>query len=220
MMKTNIKSLLFAAMMMMGLAQLTNAQGFDPEYVKVTNERARKIVDNMDISDIQKADKVTDYIAKQYRNLSLIHDERDKQIDAAKEMYDGKKEEKKINKAEKKANKSMAKLHKKYLAQLSSELTAEQVDQVKDGMTYGVAPNTYKVYQEMLPDLTQEQKDKIWNWLAEAREHAMDAGSSHAKHAWFGKYKGKITNYLSDLGYDLKQAEKDMFERQKAANNQ
>ncbi|QDH81498.1 DUF3826 domain-containing protein [Echinicola soli] len=219
-MKTNIKSLLFAAMMMMGLAQLTNAQGFDPEYVKVTNERARKIVDNMDISDIQKADKVTDYIAKQYRNLSLIHDERDKQIDAAKEMYDGKKEEKKINKAEKKANKSMAKLHKKYLAQLSSELTAEQVDQVKDGMTYGVAPNTYKVYQEMLPDLTQEQKDKIWNWLAEAREHAMDAGSSHAKHAWFGKYKGKITNYLSDLGYDLKQAEKDMFERQKAANNQ
>ncbi|AWW30577.1 hypothetical protein DN752_10820 [Echinicola strongylocentroti] len=219
-MKTNIKSLLFAAIMMMGLVQLTNAQDFDPEYVKVTNERAKKIVENMDIADAQKADKVTDYIAKQYRNLSLIHDERDTQIDAAKEMYEGKKQEKKISKAEKKANKAMAKLHKKYLAQLSSELTAEQVDQVKDGMTYGVAPNTFKVYQEMLPDLTQAQKDNIWNWLAEAREHAMDAGSSHAKHAWFGKYKGKITNYLSDLGYDLKQAEKDMFERQKADNNQ
>ncbi|GGF28700.1 hypothetical protein GCM10011339_16120 [Echinicola rosea] len=202
------------------MSSAVQAQDFDPEYVKVTNERARKIVDNMDITDAGKADRVTDYIAKQYRNLSLIHDERDTQIDAAKEMYEGKKQEKKIKKAEKKANKAMGKLHKKYLGQLSSELTDKQVEQVKDGMTYNVAPNTFKVYQEMIPDLNEAQQDKIWDWLVEAREHAMDAGSSHAKHAWFGKYKGKINNYLSDLGYDLKQAEKEMFERKKAASNQ
>lgn len=193
------------------------AQQFDPEYVKVTNERAGKIVDGMDIQDAEKAAKVQDYIARQYRNLSVIHDERDANIEAAKENYEDAKQEKMIQKAEKKADKKMDKLHKKYLAQLSSELTEEQVDQVKDGMTYGVAPNTFKVYQEMVPDLTQEQKDKIWNWLAEAREHAMDAGSSHDKHAWFGKYKGKINNYLSSLGIDMKQAEKEMFER-KAQN--
>ncbi|WP_137401694.1 DUF3826 domain-containing protein [Echinicola rosea] len=219
-MKTNITSFLFAAMMIMAMSSAVQAQDFDPEYVKVTNERARKIVDNMDITDAGKADRVTDYIAKQYRNLSLIHDERDTQIDAAKEMYEGKKQEKKIKKAEKKANKAMGKLHKKYLGQLSSELTDKQVEQVKDGMTYNVAPNTFKVYQEMIPDLNEAQQDKIWDWLVEAREHAMDAGSSHAKHAWFGKYKGKINNYLSDLGYDLKQAEKEMFERKKAASNQ
>ncbi|AGA77206.1 DUF3826 domain-containing protein [Echinicola vietnamensis] len=218
-MNKNIKSFLLAVILITGLAAVAHAQGFDPEYVKVTNERADKILENMDIADPQKADKVSDIIAKQYRNLSLIHDERDSQIDAAKEMYDGKKEEKKIKKAEKRANKAMAKLHKKYLAQLSAELTDKQVEAVKDGMTYNVAPNTFKVYQEMIPDLNQAQQDKIWDWLVEARERAMDAGSSHAKHAWFGKYKGKINNYLSDLGYDLKQAEKEMFERKKAANN-
>ncbi|WP_200974913.1 DUF3826 domain-containing protein [Echinicola sp. 20G] len=219
-MKNNIKSLFVTTLIMVGIISFTHAQNFDSEYVKVTNERARKIVDNMGIQSPEKADKVTGYIAAQYRNLSLIHDERDKKIEAAKENLEGEKQQKQIQKAEKKASKSMDKLHKKYLAQLSSELTDEQVEAVKNGMTYNVAPNTFKVYQEMVPNLTTEQQDKIWDWLAEAREHAMDAGSSHAKHAWFGKYKGRINNYLSDLGVDLKQAEKEMFERKKAASNQ
>ncbi|MBD8488577.1 DUF3826 domain-containing protein [Echinicola sp. CAU 1574] len=219
-MKNNIKSLFVTTLIMVGIISFAHAQKFDPEYVKVTNERARKIVDNMGIQSPEKADKVTGYIAEQYRNLSLIHDERDKKIEAAKENLEGEEQQKLTQKAEKKANKSMSKLHKKYLAQLSSELTDEQVEEVKNGMTYNVAPNTFKVYQEMVPSLTTEQQDKIWDWLAEAREHAMDAGSSHAKHAWFGKYKGRINNYLSDLGVDLKQAEKEMFERKKAASNQ
>ncbi|WP_460540085.1 DUF3826 domain-containing protein [Echinicola sediminis] len=216
----NIKTLCLSALLVVGMARLTVAQDFDPEYVKVTNERAKKIVDNMDVQDAEKAAKVTDYIAHQYRNLSVIHDERDASIENVKELYEGKKEEKSIQKAEKKADKAMGKLHKKYIGQLSSVLTDEQVEEVKNGMTYNVAPNTFKVYQEMVPDLTEEQKEKIWSWLAEAREHAMDAGSSHAKHAWFGKYKGKINNYLAGFGVDLKQAEKDMFARKKAASNQ
>jgi len=216
----NIKALFVSALFVVGMAQLTVGQDFDPEYVKVTNQRAKKIVDNMDILNADKAAKVADYIAHQYRNLSLIHDERDASIEKAKEQFEGKQKDKKVKKAEKKANKAMDKLHKKYIAQLSSELSDNQVEEVKNGMTYNVAPNTFKVYQELVPDLAQDQKDKIWNWLAEAREHAMDAGSSHAKHAWFGKYKGKINNYLSGLGVDLKQAEKEMFERKKAASNQ
>ncbi|MDN3669353.1 DUF3826 domain-containing protein [Echinicola jeungdonensis] len=213
------KVILSAFVMLLTIgANVVNAQDFDPEYVKVTNERARKIVDKMDIQSEEKADLVTDYIAKQYRNLSVIHDARDAKIEAVKETYEGEKEARKIKKAEKKADKKMDRLHKKFIDQLSSELTDEQVEEVKNGMTYHVAPNTFKVYQEMVPDLTEEQKAKIWSWLAEAREHAMDAGSSHAKHAWFGKYKGKINNYLSGLGVDLKKAEKEMFER-KAQNN-
>ena len=38
----------------------------------------------------------------------------------------------------------------------------------------------------------------------------MDAGSSDEKHAWFGKYKGKINNYLAAAGYNMKQAEKNL----------
>jgi hypothetical protein len=106
-------------------------------------------------------------------------------------------------------------LHADYLARLSAELTPAQIDQVKDGMTYGVLPLTYRVYQEMFPQLTADQKAQILAWLTEAREHAMDGGTSDEKHAWFGKYKGRINNYLSAAGYNLKQAEKEMFERKK-----
>jgi hypothetical protein len=65
----------------------------------------------------------------------------------------------------------------------------------------------------MLPNLTPEQNKQITDWLTEAREHAMDAESSDKKHAWFGKYKGRINNYLSKAGVDMKQAEKEWLER-------
>ena len=76
-------------------------------------------------------------------------------------------------------------------------------------MTYGVLPITYKGYQAMLPALTTEQKATILAMLTEAREKAMDAGSSDEKHKWFGKYKGRINNYLAAQGYDLKKASKE-----------
>ena len=92
----------------------------------------------------------------------------------------------------------------------------KQIDQVKDGMTYSVAPITYKGYLAMIPGLTDKQKEQIMAWLIEAREHAMDAESSEKKHAWFGKYKGRINNYLSAAGYDLKKAGEDWAKRRNA----
>jgi hypothetical protein len=69
----------------------------------------------------------------------------------------------------------------------------------------------------MIPTLSDEQKSKIRTWLTEARELAMDGGSSEEKHAVFGKYKGRINNYLSkEGGYDLKKEENAWRERLKA----
>ena len=36
------------------------------------------------------------------------------------------------------------------------------------------------------------------------------------KHAWFGKYKGRINNYLSAAGYDLKKEGEDWQKRRQA----
>ena len=59
----------------------------------------------------------------------------------------------------------------------------------------------------MIPKLTEEEKEQIMIWLVEAREYAIDGGSSKEKHGWFKKYKGRINNYLSARGYDLKKEE-------------
>src|SRR5690554_7137028 len=168
------------------------AQEFDPEYVKVTNQRAGKIVANMNIEGAEKQALVQNYIAQQYRNLSLIHDERDEKIQKAMELHEGARKENKIRSIKIKSNKKLDKLHRKFLSQLSAKLSENQIEQVKDGLTYNVAPNTFEVYQAMIPDLSEDQKSIIWEWLVEAREYAMDASSSEEKHEWFGKYKGKI----------------------------
>jgi len=194
----------------------------DPEaaYTRVIKQRAQKIVDTLGITDTKKAERVRDIIAGQYRSLRDIHDGRDAQIKAAKkkagdDIKAAQAEEKSIRD---KAKKQQDKLHKEYLKKLSVELSPEQIDKVKDGMTYGVLQVTYNQYLATLPDLTDQQKEKIMALLVEARENAMDGGSSQEKHQWFRKYKGKINNYLSAAGYDLKKAEEDLRQRQKAAS--
>ncbi len=188
-------------------------------YVKVITERAAKIVKGLNIVDQAKADKVTNIVRDQYSNLNDIYTARDLNIKSIKEKY---KDDKAVRdtalaKENRKVDASLTKLHKKYLKNLSTHLTAEQVDQVKDGMTYGVLPLTYKAYQEEILTLTADQKKQILVWLTEAREKAMDAESSDKKHAWFGKYKGRINNYLSAAGYDLKKEGIEWEKRRKAA---
>lgn len=180
----------------------------DAAYFNVVNQRAGKIVATLNIADSSKAERVQTIIANQYQNLNKIHTSRDEQIKVAK----AKKEQSKeaiaadVKSIEEKATKHLDKLHKKYLRQLGKQLTEDQVVKVKDGMTYGVLPITYSGYMQMLPNLTEEQKKQIMTWLVEAREKAMDAESSEKKHGWFGKYKGRINNYLSAAGINMKQA--------------
>ena len=138
--------------------------------------------------------------------MNDIHSARDLKVKQIKELQKDNKAERDSALAKETRNTEIAlnKLHRKYIAKLSARLTAEQVDLVKNGMTYNVLPITYKAYQEEILTLTADQKKQILTWLTEAREHAMDAESSDKKHAWFGKYKGRINNYLSAAGYDLK----------------
>lgn len=187
-------------------------------YIKVVTERADKIVAPLSINDPSKSEQVRNIIRDQYSNLNDIYTVRDANVKTIKEKFKGDKaaSEVALKKEAAKTDKKLTKLHKKYLSKLSAQLTAEQIDQVKNGMTYGVLPLTYRVYQEQILTLTDEQKKQILTWLTEARERAIDAESSEKKHAWFGKYKGKINNYLSAAGYDLKKETKEWENRRKA----
>ncbi len=204
-------SLLF---IMFAFCKMTAQQYVDPEYIKVTNERAAKIVTELALSNAETEKEVTAIIAQQYRNLSKIQDERDADIEKVKAgSLSKEKQNEKIDKLKKKADKLISKLHKSYIKQLGTQLNEDKIIEVKDGMTYGVLPITYAGYQDMLPNLTEAQKKYIYDALVEAREHAMDGGSSKEKHGWFGKYKGRINNYLSAQGYDLNKESADWHKR-------
>lgn len=204
--------LVFTALSSAGIAQNTP----DTALLRVFHGRAAKIVTPLSLS-AKKTEKVTDIVANQYLQLNTIQEERDAALKAAKASNTDKAAAEASAKAIKEqAETRTAKLHKAYLKKLNKQLDAKQVDAIKDGMTYNVLPNTYKAYQEMLPSLTEPQKAQILAWLTEAREHAMDAESSEKKHAWFGKYKGRINNYLSAAGVDMKKAGEEWQARIKA----
>jgi Spy/CpxP family protein refolding chaperone len=176
-------------------------------------QRAEKIAAALRLDDAAKATRVRDLVAQQYAALRPIHQQRDAGLKLAKETANKSQAEARRAEVLAKTDARLADLHAQFLAALARELTPEQIDAVKDGMTYGVVPLTFRVYQKMLPDLTAEQKAQILAWLTEAREHAMDASTSEEKHASFGKYKGRINNYLSKAGYNMKEAEKNLTHR-------
>ncbi|OYX79467.1 MAG: hypothetical protein B7Y83_19500, partial [Flavobacteriales bacterium 32-34-25] len=181
------KNLLVVALFLFLGTNVILAQKYDPEYVKVTNERAQKIVDDLKLKSTEDQLAVRDIIAEQYRSLNSIHESRDAKIsESKKKISDKTAQQKAEDKLKKEADKKVMALHKSYLKKLSKKLTNSQIVQVKDGMTYGVLPITVLGYNDMLPNLTQEQQKYIYDALVEAREHAMDGGSSKEKHAWFG----------------------------------
>jgi Spy/CpxP family protein refolding chaperone len=193
----------------------------EADYKKVLTERSAKIVNTLGLNDSNKYDNVVDELVNQYINLNTIHDQNKKAITEIKaKALAGNEMQEAIKKQEENKSSQLKQLHNSFITLLKKNLTDEQLEKVKDGMTYRVFPITYAAYQDMLPALTAEQKEKIFNWLKEARELAMDEGSSDDKHKVFGKYKGRINNYLSAAGYDMKKEGEDWQKRIKESEAQ
>ncbi|WP_421829701.1 DUF3826 domain-containing protein [Larkinella sp.] len=212
------KPLLFSGLLVVmgafsALGQSSAPANSDTAYNRVVTERAAKIVAMLNLSEPAKSARVRESIVQQYRDLNAIHERRKEAIKNRIEIASPAAKVAEKEKLEGEITGELKTLHMDFLGRLSIDLNGQQIDQVKDGMTYGVLPITYKGYQDMLPDLTEAQKKQILTWLTEARERAMDEGTSKEKHAVFGKYKGRINNYLSAAGIDLKQAGKAWEER-------
>lgn len=172
-----------------------NTEGQDAKYVETIKGRAQKIVDGLALADALKAVNVRNIIANRYFLLNDIHSrysQKSQQDSLYAELY---------------------KHHFELESALSLYLNSEQVDAVKDGMTYGRLKRDYNAQLDMIPTLKEEEKAQILVWLKEAREYAMDAADSKGKHFWFDKYRGRTNNWLSARGYDLKKERDNWMKR-------
>lgn len=173
-------------------------------YRKVLTARSEKIVATLGITDSAKYKRVVEVLVNQYATVGRLNDVADSTVKALRLERLGKEElEVRIPAFQNERDAKLYSQHVLFQAQLQTELTPDQIEAVKNGLTYNVLNVTYKATLEMIPTLKEEEKRQIWAWLLEAREHAIDASSSDAKHGWFGKYKGRINNYLAGRGYDL-----------------
>lgn len=181
------------------------AQTEEEKYLQVITERSDKIVVTLGIMDSVKYYQVRDILVGQYSALNSHHEQREADIKKLKEAFAGQELDDERAQYEAEKDKELRVIHRVFIDKLDELLDVSQIEGVKNGMTYGVLPLTYGAFQDMIPSLTNEQKAKILNLLMEARELAMDEPGSREKHGVFGKFKGRINNYLSAQGYDLQQ---------------
>ncbi|GAA6466262.1 DUF3826 domain-containing protein [Bacteroides thetaiotaomicron] len=194
-----------------------NKENRDPKYVESIVNRSQKIVDKLGLTDVKVAEDVCNIIANRYFELNDIYEIRDAKVKTVKESgLTGDAKNKALKAAENEKDAALYRSHFAFPASLSLFLNEEQIEAVKDGMTYGVVKVTYEATLDMIPSLKEEEKVQIYAWLVEAREFAMDAENSNKKHAAFGKYKGRINNYLAKRGYNLTKEREEWAKRVKA----
>ena len=176
------------------MAPLAAAPGKAPdteaEYTAKLEQRSSGILKVLMLTDAAQSGKVKAILIAHYRALRTWHDANDPKLKGA-------------DAAAIKA--TLKPIHDGFLKSLSdSGLAADQIDAVKDEMVYGKVQVTYNAYLQQNPGLTEVHKAHILTTLKEAREEAMDGGSSEEKSAIFNKYKGRINNYLSKEGFGKK----------------
>ena len=194
-----------------------NKENRDPKYVESIVNRSQKIVDQLGLTDAKVAEDVCNIIANRYFELNDIYEIRDAKVKTVKESgLTGDAKDEALKAAENEKDAALYRSHFAFPASLSLFLNEEQIEAVKDGMTYGVVKVTYEATLDMIPSLKEEEKAQIYAWLVEAREFAMDAENSNKKHAAFGKYKGRINNYLAKRGYNLTKEREEWAKRVKA----
>lgn len=215
--KIVLMSLLFLCGWISAGAVDLNKENRDPKYVESIVNRSQKIVDKLGLTDAKVAEDVCNVIANRYFELNDIYEIQDAKVKAVKESgLTGDAKNEALKAAENEKDAALYRSHFAFPASLSLFLNEEQIEAVKDGMTYGVVKVTYEATLDMIPSLKEEEKVQIYAWLVEAREFAMDAENSNKKHAAFGKYKGRINNYLAKRGYNLTKEREEWAKRVKA----
>lgn len=215
--KIVLMSLLFLCGWISAGAVDLNKENRDPKYVESIVNRSQKIVDKLGLTDVKVAEDVCNIIANRYFELNDIYEIRDAKVKNVKESgLTGDAKNEALKAAENEKDAALYRSHFAFPASLSLFLNEEQIEVVKDGMTYGVVKVTYEATLDMIPSLKEEEKVQIYAWLVEAREFAMDAENSNKKHAAFGKYKGRINNYLAKRGYNLTKEREEWAKRVKA----
>lgn len=164
----------------------TNAtESTEATYSRTLEKRATDILASLQLRDSVAAEKVHDFLIAHYRALRDWHNTNDATVKTASAE------------SVRALTDSLRDLHARFLANLSTQLNPAQLEIVKDKMTYNKVKVTYDAYCASHPQLTDTQKAQVLELLKQAREEAMDAGSSDEKNKIFRKYKGRINNYLS-----------------------
>jgi hypothetical protein len=231
-MKSSLIYVFFAVILSGGLFSLpaqsndvsvTPAISKADQEAKTLEKHIKPVLTALNLNDADKEAKAREILAAQFKALNAWHAQNDEQNKSLWNEFNKARSAQNVTNADAALAKidgvyaSFKPQHDKFLSALSSVLTPEQVESVKDVLTVNKVRVTYDVYLQIFPTLTDAQKAVVLQNLKAAREEAIDCEAMTEKSAFFKKYKIIIEdNYLTAQGYDPKQARKDFAAKQKA----
>lgn len=192
-----------------------NTRNLPADAVTEALQNAAKVLDKLSLTNDSIRKNIQTVIANRYLELREIHhnyDERNKVIEATSLSKEKKAEE--LERSYYQYNSDLYRSRFDYVAWLHFYLNQEQVEMVKDAMTYNLFHVRYDDFLDLLPNLKEAEKNRVYHWLIEAREFSMDFETARKMRQMFTKYRGRINNYLASRGYDLRKATEEQKARQ------
>lgn len=192
-----------------------NTRNLPADAVSEAKQRATKVLAKLSLTNDSIRENIQIVVTNRYLELREIHhryEERNKVIEATDLSKEKKAEE--LERSYYQYNSDLYRSRFGYIAWLSFYLNDEQVETVKDAMTYNLFHVRYNDFLDLLPNLTKAEKNRVYNWLIEAREFSMDFETPRKMRQMFTKYRGRINNYLASRGYDLRKATEEQKARQ------
>lgn len=192
-----------------------NTRNLPADAVTEAQQNAAKVLDKLSLTNDSIRKNIQTVIANRYLELREIHhnyDERNKVIEATSLSKEKKAEE--LERSYYQYNSDLYRSRFDYVAWLHFYLNQEQVETVKDAMTYNLFHVRYDDFLDLLPNLKETEKNRVYHWLIEAREFSMDFETARKMRQMFTKYRGRINNYLASRGYDLRKATEEQKARQ------
>ncbi|MCA5004698.1 DUF3826 domain-containing protein [Sphingobacterium bovistauri] len=183
-------------------SHLVFSQNQREEYLEVLKTRSQKILNTSELENHSSVNVLLKEMIDYYDKINSNAEGLKKELDNLKAS--GNNQVDQIKSIEGKYQQHAFDIYNAFVSTISLHIDKRQVESIVDGITYGILPRTYNAYLAMIPNLKDGQKKIILDMLKEARDLAIIGSDSKQRHAAFGKYKGRINNYLSKEGYDLK----------------
>jgi hypothetical protein len=185
-----------------------DSPALDEATQKKVDQKADKLIDGLKIVDADKASKAKTITREWLVAMLGWHKEHDAELKGLwsewnkaravvpKDEFPGEVIAHKLDDA----YASLKPAYDDFIKRLSTELTPEQIDALKE--TWSRSPGmtrTYKAYLEIAPDLSEQDKQVIHDRMLMAREAAMLTDSDKEIVSIYKRHKVKVEQYIGTL---------------------
>jgi hypothetical protein len=183
-------------------------QKIDDALQKRFDDKAAKMVDALKLTDPAKAAKAKTIVSDWLAVMTIWHKEHDAQLNRLwsewnkarsvepRDEFPGEVIAHQIDAV----YASLKPAYENFIQRLSPELTAEQLDALKESWSRSPGMmRTYNAYLEIVPDLTAKDKEVIKARLSMAREAAMLTDADKEIVSIYKRHKVKVEQYVGSL---------------------